>query len=116
MIANLWSVRLGPSPLITDPSMIYFGRSMAHDESRYPNPESFKPERFLDDDGSLKPNDMEHIAFGFGRRICVGRHFADASVWAVMAKVLAVFKILKPLDEKGAEMSIEPKFSGGLTV
>ena len=89
---------------------------MAHDESRYPSQESFIPERFLGDNGSLKPNDMEHIAFGFGRRICVGRHFADTSVWAVMAKVLAVFKILKPLDEKGVEMSIEPKFSSGLSV
>ena len=74
------------------------------------------PERFLDDDGSLKPNDMEHITFGFGRRICVGRHFADTSVWAVMAKVLAVFKILKPLNENGTELSIEPKFSSGITV
>ena len=74
------------------------------------------PERFLDDDGSLKPNDIEHIAFGFGRRICVGRHFADTSVWMVMAKVLAVFKILKPLDENGVEMEVEPKFSSGISV
>ena len=115
-MSSLWSVCLGPSPLITDPLMICLGRSMANDESRYPDPELFKQERFLDDDGSLKPNDMKHIAFGFGQRICVGRHFADTSVWAVMAKVLAVFKILKPLDENGVEMSIEPKFSSGLSM
>ncbi|KAF8553325.1 cytochrome P450 [Imleria badia] len=90
--------------------------SMAHDESRFPNPHAFIPERFLNDDGSLKPNDVEHIAFGFGRRICVGRHFADTSVWAVIAKVLAVFKILKPLDENGVEIPVEPKFSTGVAV
>jgi len=88
--------------------------SMAHDESRYPNPHAFIPERFLNDDGSPKPNDIEHITFGFGRRICVGRHFADTSVWSVIAKMLAVFKILKPLDEHGAEITIEPKFLGGI--
>ncbi|KAG6377605.1 cytochrome P450-like protein [Boletus reticuloceps] len=89
---------------------------MSHDETRYSNPDSFIPERFLNDDGSLKPNDMEHIAFGFGRRICVGRHFADTSLWAAIAKVLAVFKILKPLDESGAEVPVEPRFSAGISV
>ncbi|KAF8129485.1 cytochrome P450 [Boletus edulis] len=90
--------------------------SMAHDESRYPNPHAFMPERFLNDDGSLKPDDTQHLAFGFGRRMCVGRHFADTSVWAVMAKVLAVFKILRPLDENGVEMPVEPRFSNGIAI
>jgi len=90
--------------------------SMAHDESRYPNPHAFIPERFLDDDGSLKPNDVEHIVFGLGRRMCFGRHFADAAVWGVIVRVLAVFKILKPLDENGAEITIEPKFSSGIVI
>ncbi|KAF8123434.1 cytochrome P450 [Boletus edulis] len=90
--------------------------SMAHDESRYPNADTFIPERFLNDDGSLKPDDTEHIKFGFGRRICVGRHFADTSVWAVIAKVLAAYKILKPLDEHGVEIPVEPVFSAGIVV
>jgi len=89
---------------------------MAHDESRYPDPHAFIPERFFSDDGSLKPNDMEHIMYGFGRRICVGRHFADTSVWSLIAKVLAVFKILRPLDENGVEIPVEPRFSSGIVV
>lgn len=89
---------------------------MAHDESKYPNPDVFMPERYLNDDGSLKSNDTEHITFGFGRRMCVGRHFADISVWIVIANFLAAFKILKPLDEDGVEMPMEPKFLGGVAV
>ena len=89
---------------------------MAHDESKFPNSHAFIPERFLNDDGSLKPNDIQHIVYGFGRRICPGRHFADTSVWAVIAKVLAVFKILKPLDEHGLEIPLEPKFSNRILV
>ena len=88
-------------------------RSMTHDESRFPNPHTFLPDRFLNDDGSLKPNDIENIVFGFGRRNCVGRHFADTSVWTVIAKVLAVFTILNPLDENGVEIPVEPKFCSG---
>lgn len=90
--------------------------SMVNDEARYPNPQAFIPERFLHDDGSLKPNDLEHLTFGFGRRICPARHFADASLWSIVAKVLAVFKILKPMDEHGEEISIDPKFSGGISI
>ncbi|KAF8137467.1 cytochrome P450 [Boletus edulis] len=67
----------------------------------YLNLHSFIPERLLNDDGSLKYNDTKHIAFGFGRLI---------------ANVLAVFKILRPLDENGVEMPVEPKFTTGLGV
>ena len=83
-----------------------------HDESRYPNPSTFLPERFLNGDGSLKPDDCG-VVFGFGRRICAGRHFADTSLWSVIAKVLAVFSVLQPLDENGVEIPLEPKFSSG---
>ena len=110
LIPNLWSVCSILSHLII---MIRFSRAMAHDESKFPDPHAFIPERFLNDDGSLKPNDVENIAFGFGRRICVGRHFADTSLWSVMAKVLAVFKIMGPLDENGVEVPVEPRFAGG---
>ena len=113
ILTNLWSVLLLSFVAgLDDPP----ARSMAHDESRFPNPHAFVPERFLNDDGSLKPNDMEHIAFGFGRRICVGRHFADTSVWGVIAKVLAMFEILKPLDENGVEIPVEARFSTGSAV
>jgi cytochrome P450 len=42
---------------------------MAHDEDEYPDPYSFKPERFIKD-GQLNPKirDPAMIAFGFGRR------------------------------------------------
>ena len=59
------------------------------------------------------PVTSENILFGFGRRNCVGRHFADTSVGSVIAKVLAVFTTLRPLDENGVEIPVEPKFSCG---
>lgn len=89
---------------------------MAHDESRYPNPNMFLPERFLNEDGSLKSEHVDHLVYGFGRRMCAGKHFADTSVWSVMAKVLAMYKILRPLDENGMEIPVEPLFSTGNVV
>lgn len=38
------------------------------------------------------------------------------SVWTVIAKVLSVFKILKPLDENGVEIPMKSRFSSGITM
>jgi cytochrome P450 len=40
---------------------------MLHDEEEYPDPESFKPERFINDDKNVSRNPAD-IIFGFGRR------------------------------------------------
>ncbi|TFY82498.1 hypothetical protein EWM64_g1513 [Hericium alpestre] len=41
--------------------------AMLHDSEKYPEPEAFKPERFLTPEGKLN-NDNVDAAFGFGRR------------------------------------------------
>ena len=45
-------------------------RAILHDESAYPEPFSFRPERFLKADGSLNPEvlDPNIAVFGYGRR------------------------------------------------
>ncbi|KAJ8079599.1 hypothetical protein PM082_011186 [Marasmius tenuissimus] len=45
--------------------------AMLHDESVYPDPFSFKPERFLTPDGKLNPDvqDPGRAFFGFGKRL-----------------------------------------------
>lgn len=48
--------------------------AMSRDERIYPEPDLFKPERFL---GENKQRDPSSIAFGFGARICPGRHLAQ---------------------------------------
>ncbi|KAH7928413.1 cytochrome P450 [Leucogyrophana mollusca] len=87
--------------------------AMTHNEEKYPNPDEFIPERFLTADGSLN-DDTSNFAFGFGRRICVGRHVADASLWSAMALMLAVFRFTKAKDEEGNDIDFEPKWFAGL--
>ncbi|KAF8444865.1 hypothetical protein L210DRAFT_1014037 [Boletus edulis BED1] len=63
---------------------------MSQDPDKFPEPETFKPERFLQAQ-SASVDDLS-FAFGFGRRACVGRHVADASLWITIVSSLAVFR------------------------
>jgi cytochrome P450 len=47
-------------------------RAIARDEKRYPDACLFKPERFIDADGSLTDDDPKDYIFGRGRRACPG--------------------------------------------
>ncbi|KAJ6508848.1 cytochrome P450 [Mycena sanguinolenta] len=86
--------------------------AMTRDESIYPEPERFTPDRFFTADGKLNDDDTV-LAFGFGRRICPGRHNADTTVWATIVSVLATFNIAKAKDVTGKEIDIDPKYSDG---
>ncbi|KAH7889235.1 cytochrome P450 [Phlebopus sp. FC_14] len=48
-------------------------------------------------------------------RICPGRYFANASVWIVMASILAMFKMAKAKDNEGHDIPINVTWSKGLT-
>ncbi|KAI0263094.1 cytochrome P450 [Gloeopeniophorella convolvens] len=83
--------------------------AMLHDERVFPEPEKFKPERFLDP--TVKCPDA---AFGFGRRTCPGRFMARSSLWIGIASVLAAFEITPALDEQGKPILPEEKYDAGL--
>lgn len=89
--------------------------AMCHNEEKYPNASKFNPDRFLNPDGTLT-DDTVSFVWGFGRRICPGRHLAEASIWSAMVCMLAVFKFSKAKDETGREIEIEPRWHGGITV
>lgn len=81
--------------------------AMLHDETFYPDPFAFNPDRFMKD-GKLNPamKDPTHAAFGFGRRTCPGRYMAFSAIWIAVASIVATFDIMKAVDENG--QTIEP--------
>ena len=91
-------------------------RAILHDERIFPAPEEFDPERWLNEDGSLRAEmrDAELAAFGFGRRICPGRHLAAASIWIGMASVLSTFDLVKPVDGNGDTVEPSSGYTSGL--
>ncbi|TFK53763.1 cytochrome P450 [Heliocybe sulcata] len=73
------------------------------DERTYPEATKFKPERYLNPDGTVKDN-YPTSAFGGGRRICPGRYFADTGMWAVIALTLSSFNFSQSKDGTGHNM------------
>ncbi|KAL4259189.1 cytochrome P450 family protein [Pleurotus pulmonarius] len=88
---------------------------MALDENVYAEPTKFNPDRFLpkSQGGNAEP----HLgaAFGFGRRICPGRHLAAASIWIAVAMIFATVQITKAKDESGKEITPDLDFETGIT-
>jgi len=80
--------------------------AMSQNPEIYPDPSAFKPERFFDQDGNLNDDTVDY-AFGFGRRICPGRHVASGSIWAAIANILASFRIEPAKDAAGNTVKIE---------
>ncbi|KAJ5861082.1 cytochrome P450 oxidoreductase OrdA-like [Penicillium soppii] len=88
-----------PSGSILLPSLWWF----LNDPKDYPEPRIFKPERYMEPLNNPDPSD---IAFGYGRRACAGRFFADASVYIAVVQLLAVFDVRKALDDQGNEIPV----------
>ncbi|KAE9388250.1 cytochrome P450 [Gymnopus androsaceus JB14] len=65
----------------------------------------FHPERFLNPDGTLNSKiPYPDAAFGFGRRVCPGKAFAQCSLWLAVASLLVCFDFARALDKDGVEI------------
>ena len=82
-------------------------RAILHNPETYPDPEEFKPERFLNEDGSVREDPTLSLAFGVGKRICPGRHLVDSTVFIVTSSVLSVFNVTKAKDKDGNEIPVK---------
>jgi cytochrome P450 len=101
---------------------------MLHDESIYPDPFAFKPERFLTEDGlslNITTKDPGFAIWGFGRRlapsyfitslinftiyrICPGRFMAASTIWITVASLIAAFDIKKSSKCGGLDHAYDP--------
>ncbi|RDK42759.1 cytochrome P450, partial [Aspergillus phoenicis ATCC 13157] len=72
-----------------------------HDPKVYSDPMTFNPERFLTTESYQAEHDPHNLAYGFGRRICPGRGFADSTIFLVRS--LQAFRVAK-IFEDGREI------------
>ncbi|OLN93206.1 Fumitremorgin C synthase 4 [Colletotrichum chlorophyti] len=80
--------------------------AISHDPDEYEEPDSFKPERFLENPLGLRPGNEKledgvadqsrrpTYGFGAGRRVCAGQRMAENSMLMTMSKLLWYFDIV----------------------
>ncbi|KAJ3813392.1 cytochrome P450 [Lentinula aff. lateritia] len=80
--------------------------TMHHDASRHPEPDTFNPERYLDDSltsadsaNLTDPYQRDHWMFGAGRRICPGMIVAEREIWLTISRMLWAFTMESLPDE-----------------
>jgi len=83
----------------------------------------FNPGRHLDEKGQIAPGPTDtkeesHVTYGFGRRICVGRHVANNSLFIDIAMILWAMEIELATDENGKPfpLDVEGCIEDGLVV
>ena len=107
VIVNAWYVvfRLRADPRLIDP------RAITRNEELYPDPDKFNPERFIGRMDSEAAHQVDAV-FGFGRRVCPGKAFAEANVWLLMANIAATMDIEKSIDEMGKPITPSTEYIG----
>ncbi|KAG1792197.1 cytochrome P450 [Suillus plorans] len=85
--------------------------SISRDPEVYPEPDAFKPQRWIDDQGRLR-DDLTFFVYGFGRRVCPGQHVANRSVFINSLLILWAFRLsldpTKPQDDMGFSNAFMP--------
>ncbi|KAF9070761.1 cytochrome P450 1 [Rhodocollybia butyracea] len=91
IVANIWGINRDPNV--------------------FSEPDTFMPERFLNSSTGPYTNINNIYAFGFGRRVCAGRHMADNTVWLTIVSVLATLNLRKAKDDAGNEIDIPGEYT-----
>ncbi|CUA69023.1 O-methylsterigmatocystin oxidoreductase [Rhizoctonia solani] len=73
--------------------------AMSRDDSIYPDPEAFNPDRYLD------PTVPDIPSFGWGRRKCPGAHLAEASLFITIASMLSTLTFSKKKEADGVDVT-----------
>ncbi|KAG1871592.1 cytochrome P450 [Suillus subluteus] len=78
--------------------------AICRDPEVFPEPDAFKPQRWINDQGLLR-DDLTNFLYGFGRRVCPGQHVANRSVFIGTVLILWAFQLTldptQPLDDMG---------------
>ncbi|XP_053441275.1 cytochrome P450 2E1 [Nycticebus coucang] len=83
--------------------------SILYDSQEFPDPEKFKPEHFLNEQGKFKYSDY-FKPFSTGKRVCVGEGLARMELFLLLTAILQNFNLKPLVDPKDIDLS--PKTIG----
>nr|QHF16161.1 cinnamic acid 4-hydroxylase [Anthoceros agrestis] len=112
---NLHQARLGGYDIPAESKVLVNAWYLANNPALWKDPETFRPERFLEGDKGAEPNgtDFRFLPFGVGRRSCPGIILALPLLNLVLGRLVQSFLLTCPpgvekldLSEKGGQFSL----------
>ncbi|XP_072749241.1 cytochrome P450 9e2-like [Anoplolepis gracilipes] len=98
----------GAKPFLVKAGMLiwisFYG--LQHDPKYFPEPEKFKPERFLDENKGSECNFNAYYPFGLGPRMCIGNRFALLETKVMLFHLLA-YCDLKPCEKTSIPLKLK---------
>ena len=94
--------QFGPYFLPKGTQIVLNMHAIHHDPDNFANPNQFKPERFLSDDGLKFTRSDKVIPFGHGKRSCPGESLAQAEIFIFSTSTLQKFILKTPNKFDGA--------------
>ncbi|KAJ4771791.1 Cytochrome P450 76C4 [Rhynchospora pubera] len=104
------TVELGGYLIPKDAKLLVNVWAIGRDETTWPDPLKFRPERFLERDIDFKGRNFELIPFGAGRRICPGLPLAYRIVHLMLGSLLHQFEWKLPEEEAKCGVDMSEKF------
>jgi len=87
-------------------AVVYCPYAMGRDARKWEAPLSFRPERFLGDDGGVhEPSAYEYPVFNAGPRLCLGKGLAMMELKLVTASLLHAFDFAVAVPHEGGYLS-----------
>ncbi|NP_001254680.1 cytochrome P450 2E1 precursor [Callithrix jacchus] len=78
--------------------------SVLYDKQEFPDPEKFKPEHFLNENGKFKYSDY-FKPFSTGKRVCAGEGLARMELFLLLSAVLQHFNLKSLVHPKDIDLS-----------
>ncbi|XP_076978310.1 cytochrome P450 2E1-like [Tamandua tetradactyla] len=78
--------------------------SLLYDNQEFPDPEKFKPEHFLNENGKFKYSDY-FKPFSAGKRVCVGEGLARMELFLFLSAILQHFNLKSLVDPKDIDLN-----------
>uniref|UniRef100_A0A8C0XA41 Cytochrome P450 2E1 n=1 Tax=Castor canadensis TaxID=51338 RepID=A0A8C0XA41_CASCN len=78
--------------------------SVLYDNQEFPEPEKFKPDHFLNENGKFKYSDY-FKAFSAGKRVCVGEGLARMELFLLLSAILQHFNLKSLVEPKDIDLS-----------
>ena len=88
-------IQLGGFTIPRGTELIALLMAVHMDENNFPEPEVFRPERFLDEQGHVKPS-RALMPFSVGKRSCLGEALARAELFLFVTTLLQRYTLRFP--------------------